>query len=126
MSHNTTEELNIELSDDFWDCECEENFIHQKSVPICDICNSHQEEQPDSRLEEIEEEIEMLTVSAINEIGRVLKGYITTTTVKRFIQNNMRQNCNYFNTQALTEIDEKVIHGVVDFWRHTIESTDPT
>lgn len=44
---------NIETSPDFWDCECENNYIHPKEQPKCEICGAIREDQPDSRINEI-------------------------------------------------------------------------
>lgn len=41
-------------SPDFWDCECKTNYIHPKEQPQCEICGSVREEQPDSRMNEIQ------------------------------------------------------------------------
>jgi len=42
------------LNNDFWDCECETNYIHSKNIKLCLNCNANQEEQPDSRQSEVE------------------------------------------------------------------------
>ena len=48
---------------DFWDCECEFNYIHNKSITLsCFICNTSHEEQPDSR------EIEVQLMKKIKKI----------------------------------------------------------
>lgn len=44
----------------FWDCECEEDFIKPKSVPYCDMCGTHKNDQPDSRLDEARAMLERL------------------------------------------------------------------
>ena len=45
--------------DDYWDCECEHNYIQKKSDTLhCSKCNSHEDEQPDSRVNEVEEVID--------------------------------------------------------------------
>lgn len=44
----------IILNLDYWDCECESNFIHTVSQQICDICGSSQEESPSSRENEVQ------------------------------------------------------------------------
>jgi hypothetical protein len=42
-------------TDDYWDCECEDNYINKKSVTLhCPNCNSREHEQPDSRVSEVE------------------------------------------------------------------------
>lgn len=44
----------IVRAEDFWDCECDKNFIHRTSTdPVCDICGCNNMDCPDSRLEEI-------------------------------------------------------------------------
>lgn len=30
----------------FWDCECEANYIHPKSVPVCPRCGVVSDERP--------------------------------------------------------------------------------
>ena len=38
----------------YWDCECEENFIHDKRVgTFCPRCRQRAVDQPDSRPEEV-------------------------------------------------------------------------
>lgn len=39
----------------YWDCECEKNYIHQKSVAQCAYCGFSAVKMPDSRVLEIEE-----------------------------------------------------------------------
>lgn len=41
------------LTSDFWDCECETNFIHAREEDSCVNCNCYREEQPDSRVNEV-------------------------------------------------------------------------
>ncbi len=43
----------IELTDEYWDCECEKEYIHLRSQEICPICKAGQEEQPNSRVIEV-------------------------------------------------------------------------
>lgn len=40
--------------DDYYDCECEVNYIHPKGV-ICPVCKADEEEQPDSMWSELVE-----------------------------------------------------------------------
>jgi hypothetical protein len=37
----------------FWDCACDDNYIHRSRLDECPICGCLQEEQPDSMLDEI-------------------------------------------------------------------------
>ena len=39
----------------FWDCECKSNYIHPKSVEVCQRCNCYREDMPDSIIDELRE-----------------------------------------------------------------------
>ena len=41
------------LNPNFWDCECESNYIHAKTQKSCKFCGAIRDEQPDSRQAEI-------------------------------------------------------------------------
>ena len=42
------------LNNSYWDCDCEDNYIHKRSESeFCNICGVHQEDMPDSREHEI-------------------------------------------------------------------------
>lgn len=43
------------LTSQYWDCECEHNYIHPKSLAQCPVCQATSDEQPDSRLNEVRE-----------------------------------------------------------------------
>ena len=43
----------IMLALDYWDCECEDDYIHPNSVKACGVCGSEQEDQPSSRADEV-------------------------------------------------------------------------
>ena len=51
MTKNTKE---IQLTSEYWDCECLKNYIHPNSVSCCGRCGALKEDQPDSRVEEVE------------------------------------------------------------------------
>jgi len=38
---------------EYWDCECERNYIHPKTEAKCRICKAEQGRQPDSRIGEV-------------------------------------------------------------------------
>ena len=44
----------MKTNPNFWDCECEHDYIHPKSEQYCSICDSWEDEQPDSRENELE------------------------------------------------------------------------
>ena len=37
----------------FWDCECEENYIHSFTEETCPACGATREEAPDARVNEV-------------------------------------------------------------------------
>jgi len=37
----------------YWDCECDKNYIHSKEEQQCKRCGVKQEDAPDSRTDEI-------------------------------------------------------------------------
>lgn len=37
----------------FWDCECEANYIHPQSVPVCPRYGAVRDERPDLRANEV-------------------------------------------------------------------------
>jgi hypothetical protein len=41
------------LNLDFWDCECKVKYIHHNSEKYCSKCKSFQDNQPNSRENEI-------------------------------------------------------------------------
>ena len=43
----------VELTDEFWDCECEKDYIRSKTEVNCSKCGAFRDEQPDSRQEEV-------------------------------------------------------------------------
>ncbi|MDV6237541.1 hypothetical protein CH379_018060 [Leptospira ellisii] len=44
----------LEFDEDFWDCECEEDFIHLKVIhQECSKCGAFAEDQPDSLRSEV-------------------------------------------------------------------------
>jgi hypothetical protein len=46
----------IETNPDYWDCECDDNYIHKKADQLeCSRCGATEEEQPDSRVNERKE-----------------------------------------------------------------------
>ena len=48
----------IKTHEDYWDCECERNYIHlKKDRLVCPLCKTEEDVgQPDSRIDELKEE----------------------------------------------------------------------
>ena len=43
----------IEMNSNYWDCECNTNYIHsKKKESYCSVCKVYEFDQPDSREEE--------------------------------------------------------------------------
>jgi hypothetical protein len=45
-------------NDNFWDCECEEDYIHPKSETSCNICGAEADESPDSISTEVSQKFQ--------------------------------------------------------------------
>jgi len=43
----------IQLDNEHWNCECKNNYIKHVSIRKCDECKAQQEDQPDSRADEV-------------------------------------------------------------------------
>jgi len=43
----------LTLASEYWDCECEQYYIHPKSVKHCPLCGEYQEDMPNSRACEV-------------------------------------------------------------------------
>lgn len=43
----------FETVEQFWDCECDEKYIHSKTQIECPVCGARADEMPDSRRDEI-------------------------------------------------------------------------
>ena len=37
----------------FWDCNCEKNYIHPKTIKACHVCGAHEPDQPDAMTSEV-------------------------------------------------------------------------
>ena len=42
-----------ETTPDYWDCDCQRDFIHPRSKFRCAYCNAYRKNQPDSRVTEV-------------------------------------------------------------------------
>jgi len=45
----------IITNNNFWDCDCKENYIHLATIKKCHKCGREEEESPSSRQNEIED-----------------------------------------------------------------------
>ena len=46
----------IQTTENYWDCECvgmPDEYIHPKSQLLCIECGQHQDDMPDSRIDEV-------------------------------------------------------------------------
>jgi hypothetical protein len=46
---------NIQLTSEYWDCDCLDDYIHPDYVTCCGRCGALKEDCPDSRVEEVEQ-----------------------------------------------------------------------
>ncbi len=47
----------IKINLEYWDCECEQNYIHSIKEDFCKTCKTLQEDSPNSRCDEIKKYI---------------------------------------------------------------------
>ena len=45
--------MKIQFNENYWDCECEHDYIHPKTEQICLKCKATQKESPDSISSEV-------------------------------------------------------------------------
>lgn len=50
------------LSEKYWDCNCEEKYIHRNSIAECPVCGAFRNQMPDSRQNEVDEGIHFAEV----------------------------------------------------------------
>jgi len=43
----------VTLTDEYWDCDCEDNYIKSVSLDHCEDCGAYREQSPDSHLNEV-------------------------------------------------------------------------
>jgi hypothetical protein len=43
----------------FWDCECPDYYIHPRGEDYCSLCDSEREDQPDSIVSEVLEQLDL-------------------------------------------------------------------
>jgi len=43
-------------TENYWDCECEQDYIHAKNEQLCSRCYAIPDDQPDSRIDEVFEQ----------------------------------------------------------------------
>ncbi len=46
--------VEIETTPEYWDCECQDNYVHPKTKKKCLRCGFTSDEMPDSRLIEVQ------------------------------------------------------------------------
>jgi len=52
----TVDNQGVITHDHYWDCECDDNYIHSKSdAKYCASCDSYVEDQPDSHFMEVQQ-----------------------------------------------------------------------
>lgn len=69
--------MTIQLTPHFWDCECDERYIHHHSIPYCARCETFRDAQPDSRVEEVAEHLQEIFAEVFQQftvaVGDILE-----------------------------------------------------
>ena len=97
----------MNTTEDFWDCECPSKYIHPKWVRLCSDCGATPDDSPDSRINEVQEQLKVAPMSPSNE---ALVAYIyaqvdeldgdglVITEDKETLMQTIRNNCRNFPT----------------------------
>lgn len=84
----------------YWDCNCEKDYIHDKSLEKeCTICGAKEEEQPDSHTEEVIAKFKETN----DELVNALRGFINAFTSRELEMAQAKAN------EILSKIDKKDI-----------------
>lgn len=43
----------IQTTSEYWDCECNTNYIHPRAISACPVCGCVKDDQPDSIVSEV-------------------------------------------------------------------------
>ncbi len=63
----------FETNDNYWDCECETDYIHKIEKSACRLCSAIEIEQPPSRQAEIDGSIKEVNYESISNLKPILK-----------------------------------------------------
>lgn len=66
-------------NDDFWDCECDTEYIHTKQISECSVCGAKQEDQPDSFKSEVDNALRSYIITS--SATAVYLNYVDATSV---------------------------------------------
>lgn len=54
----------VKTTNQYWDCECDQSFLHSANDTLCIVCMCERENQPDARVNEVlAEGLKLVTVS---------------------------------------------------------------
>ena len=45
--------MTIETTPDYWNCECDKDYIHPRHQQVCPKCGAHSDDSPNSRVDEV-------------------------------------------------------------------------
>ena len=57
----------------FWNCECNEGYIHPASERVCYACMAQRDESPDSRIDEINRHSDELPFELVALVNAVME-----------------------------------------------------
>lgn len=61
-------ENKIIFATDYWDCECELDYVHNKEEFYCNRCSAYAEDCSDSRVDEVKKFLEMEYNDLVHQI----------------------------------------------------------
>ncbi len=120
----------IELNEDYWDCECEEDYIHEKAKKkYCVKCNTLHFNQPDSRQNEVD-----ILLEINDSQNKIMKTQSVDVICNAFVNVTFPADWNAedeavyerIRQVAIRKYKERIDIGDIDFDIEPYEDHDPT
>ena len=120
----------IETNENYWDCECEEDYIHEKAKKkYCVKCNSLSFNQPDSRQNEVD-----ILLEINDSQNKIMKTQSVDVICNAFVNVTFPADWNAedeavyerIRQVAIRKYKERIDIGDIDFDMEPYEDHDPT
>ena len=120
----------IETNENYWDCECEEDYIHEKAKKkYCVKCNSLSFNQPDSRQNEVD-----ILLEINDSQNKIMKTQSVDVICNAFVNVTFPADWNAedeavyerIRQVAIRKYKERIDIGDIDFDIEPYEDHDPT
>ncbi|MGQ4893374.1 MAG: hypothetical protein ACP6IQ_01975 [Candidatus Njordarchaeia archaeon] len=98
--------MDIKTLKEFWDCECETNYIHPITDKKCSKCGALREEQPNTRLDEFRAFFSDATINSSISTRRVVDIQLPDGNVYSLLDNRD------FNLESF-DIEEAIQKGIL-------------